>query len=279
MKSGKEKMKISLLQTIVDYDGNKNLANVLKGIHEAAQNGSDLVVLAELWSVPFELLEIQNHQRDWDLFVPSLQRIAKKYGIWIIGGTLPRLVNNRLYNSCPIINREGELVQVVDKCHLLEVYTSHHNFKESDVFYPGQALSTINTPWGKIAILICYDNRFPEAVRLLCEKAIMLIAPCGFNQAIGSLQFKPLFQAHAIENEVFLVAVNPAYAKYNHYESYGHSLLISPDGKILCELSDKPELCTIEIHLEEVDRIRTRSPFWSLRRLDLYSLEKKEKNG
>lgn len=271
-----EDMKISLLQTFVDSDANKNLVSVLKGIQEAANQQSDLVVLAELWSTPFDLLEIQAHQHDWQLLVPALQKAAKEYGIWIVGGTLPRLEKEKLYNSCPVINQKGELIEIVDKCHLLEVHTSKHTFKESDVFCPGQRLKTVKTPWGELAILICYDNRFPEAARLLCEKATLLIAPCGFNRAIAPLQFKPLFQTRAIENEVFVVALNPAYAKYKQYESHGHSLLINPAGHILGELSEKPSLYTAEIDLEEVNRIRTRSPFWSLRRLDIYSLQAKD---
>lgn len=266
-------MKISLLQLLIEENSNLNLKHVLQGLEKAYVDQADLVVLPELWNVPFVLDQIKAHQEEWAPFVSALQKAAKQYGFWIVGGTLPRQENGKLFNSCPVINDQGQLVAIVDKCHLLEVHTPHHDFYECEVFSPGQALTQVVTPWGTMGILICYDNRFPEAARLVCQEAKFLIAPANFNGAISPVQWKPLFQTRAMENEVFVVAMNPAKAQYGSFQSYGHSLLIHPQGKILKELEEKAEVVTVEIDVEEVNLIRKRAPFWTLRRHDLYSLE------
>ena len=268
-------MKISILQILVDENPILNLKRVLDGLQQAANDQADLVVLPELWSVPFVLESIRNHQEDWDRLIPSLQEAAKRLGLWIVGGTIPRKEKNGLlFNSCPIIDDQGQLITIVDKCHLLEVHTPHHDFYESDVFASGKTLRQISTPWGKMGILICYDNRFPEAARLVCEEANFLIAPASFNAKIGPLHWKPLFQTRAFENEVFVVAVNPAQARYDSFESYGHSMIIDPQGKILLELSDQPQIVTATVNIDQVKAIRDRSPLWKLRRHDLYKLQR-----
>lgn len=265
-------MKISILQILVDENPILNLKRVLDGLQQAASEQADLAVLPELWSVPFVLESIRSHQEDWERLIPSLQEAAKRLDLWIVGGTIPRKENGMLFNSCPVIDDQGQLVAIVDKCHLLEIHTPHHDFYESEVFTPGKALSQISTPWGKLGILICYDNRFPEAARLVCEEAKFLIAPANFNAKIGALHWKPLFQTRAFENEVFVVAVNPAQARYGSFESYGHSMIIDPQGKILLELNDQPQMASLTIDLDRVNMIRDRSPLWKLRRKDLYSL-------
>lgn len=267
-------MKISILQILVDENPTLNLNRVLDGLQQAASEQANLVVLPELWSVPFVLESIHTHQEDWEHLIPALQKAAKRLGLWIVGGTVPRKENGMLFNSCPVIDDQGQLVAIVDKCHLLEVHTLHHDFYESEVFTPGKALSQISTPWGKMGILICYDNRFPEAARLVCEEANFLIAPANFNVKIGALHWKSLFQTRAFENEVFVVAVNPARALYGSFESYGHSMIIDPQGKVLLELSDQSQVASVNINVDRVNTIRHRSPLWKLRRKDLYSLQR-----
>lgn len=264
-------MIVSLLQPLVLDSKQKILEQVLSLIELAAlRDHTDLVVLPELWNTPFINAEILKHQDEWDDYIHPLQQIAKSFSIWIVAGTLPRQEEGKLYNSCATINSDGEIVSIADKTHLLEVHTSKHTYYEKDVFTPGNQLKTFLTPWGRIGILICMDNRFPEAARTIAKDCFMIVAPCGFNDKVGPIHWNPLFQARAMENQVFYLATNPAKKSYATYTSYGHSLVVGPDGKILDQLDEKPGLLTIEIDPKQVDQIRKRTPYWDLRRTDLY---------
>lgn len=264
-------MIVSLLQPIVYNSPQKNLSQALSLIQLAAKRDhADLVILPELWNTPFINEEILKHQDEWDDYIHPLQEIAKSLSIWLVAGTLPRKENEKLYNSCAIINSDGQIVEIADKTHLLEVHTSKNSYYEKDVFAPGKQLKSFLTPWGRIGILICFDNRFPETARAIAQDCFMIVAPCGFNDKVGHIHWDSLFKTRAMENEVFYCALNPAKETYDTYSSYGHSFAIGPDGKIIDQLTQEPGILTIEIDPKQVDIIRARSPFWNLRRKDLY---------
>lgn len=263
-------MLVSILQSEVFHERADNEKEILSLLDQAGAIGADLVLLPELWNTPFINDEILEHDSEWEAWISLLSRKAAELSVWIVGGTLPRKTKDGLYNSCVILDDHGQTAAIADKTHLLEVHTSKHIYREADVFRPGDHLCRVQTPWGKIAVLICFDNRFPEAARSLCEDCFALFAPCGFNEKVGAKHWQPLFQTRAMENEVFVFAANPAARKYKTYSSYGHSLAVSPDGVILGKLGSEPGLLNIEISPDEVEQIRRRSPFWRLRRTDLY---------
>ena len=124
-----------------------------------------------------------------------------------------------------------------------------------------------------MGILICYDIRFPEMARLLAQSGIqVLFLPAAFNQQVGTCHWKPLLQTRAMENEIFLVGVNPDYS-YNHYQAYGHSIIVDPFGTVIHESKEEVEIT--EIDLNKIKTIRERMPFWSIRRTDLYEIKEK----
>lgn len=266
-------MKLAIVQNEVSENKAENLEQVLALIEKAASQKADLILLPELWNTPFINSSIQNHADEWDDLIPPLQEAARKHGLWILAGSLPRKDGNRLYNSCAVINDKGEIIAIADKTHLLEVHTTKHAYYESGVFTPGKALCKVDSPWGKIAVLICYDNRFPEAARTLCSDCFLLAAPCGFNEKVGQKHWQPLFQTRAMENQVFAAAANPAGKDYGSYKSYGHSQIVDPDGVLLGQLDEKCGLLLADLDPSKVQRIRQRSPFWKIRRTDLYSCD------
>lgn len=264
----------SLIQCLVTDDKNQNLENVLIQIESAvAESQAGLVILPELWNSPFINERIKAHIEEWNILIPALCAKAKELGIWIIAGTIPRSENGRTWNSCAVIDNNGKIIAIADKSHLLEVHTAKHSYYESEVFTPGNSLCKVDTPWGKIGILICFDNRFPEAARLLAKDCVLLVCPCGFNEHVGKKHWHPLFQTRAMENEIFVAAVNPAAHDYGTYRSYGHSMIVDPDGQIAAELGPEPGNLAYEFDFSQVDQIRKRSPFWKIRRTDLYSLK------
>lgn len=266
-------MKLALLQPYVSSDASANLERNLGLLDQAVQMGADMAILPELWNTPFDNESIKNSYGQWDDFIGQLQKKAKETGLWILSGTLARKTDTGYRNSAALINDKGEIVTIADKMHLLEVHTKKNDYKESDVFEPGNTFCKADTPWGKIGILICYDLRFPELSRLLGEDCFMLAAPAAFNAQVGAKHWRPLLQTRAMENELFVAGVNPAAAKYPSYSSYGHSMVCSPDGEVIWEMDGNAGVAIVDIDEKEVEWIRKRSPFWYLRRKDLYKLE------
>ena len=266
-------MKIALIQPLVSSDLAESISSVLNGLKEAIRHQADLAVLPELWNTPFINREILRHSDDGQPLLALLKKFCADHQIWLVSGTFDWKEQDHLYNRCFVISDTGKVVSHADKLHLLEVHTQKHTYRESEVFDAGDTLCTFDSPWGKAGVCICFDIRFPEVARLLCQQAKFLFVPAGFNEKAGRKHWEHLICARAIENEVFVIGVNPQAADYGAYRSYGHSLLVSPDGEILCEM-DGNELCrVVEIDPKKADRIRERSPFWKLRRTDLYALQ------
>lgn len=263
-------MKIAMIQSTASDSLQENLAQVLEGLDQSA--GCDLAVLPEFWNTPFENAAILRHAGEWKQILALLQKKAAELHLWIVSGTLPVEENEKLYNRAFVISSSGEIISHTDKLHLLEVCTRHHHYREADVITPGNSLCVFDAPWGKTGVLICMDIRFPEAARLLGQECVLLVVCAGFNAAVGAKHWQPLLQARAIENELFVCGVNTGPAGYSGYTSWGHSMTVSPDGEIAAQ-ADDDALCTIcEINPEEAAVVRRRSPYWNLRRSDLYTL-------
>lgn len=266
-------MKIAMIQPAVTEDTRENLKQVLQSLHEVSEQNADLAVLPELWNVPFINRKIREHSQDGIFLLQALQKAAVRENLWIVGGTFCWPESKKVYNRCFVIDPEGKIAASADKCHLLEVHTSRTTYRESDVFSAGESLCRFDTPWGQAGICICYDLRFPEMARLLSENSIFLFAPAGFNEQVGKKHWKNLICTRAMENEVFVVAVNPQAKDYGSYSSYGHSIVADPDGQIVCEMAPDQPYAIVEIDPGMVEKIRSRSPYWNLRRQDLYRLE------
>lgn len=268
-------MKIALAQMNITDSLSDNTASLVRLCTRAAEQHADLVILPELWNTPFINGRILAHAQDAEQLMDLLSHLAGNLHLWLIAGSLPVRENGKLYNRALVYDDTGRLVTFADKCHLLEVYTKKHVYREADVFDKGTRLVSFDSPWGTIALLICFDIRFPEAARLLCEKAFLLAVPAGFNASVGPKHWKPLLEARAIENEVYVIGVNGAARSYGQYDSYGHSMAVSPDGTPLMEMGIQEDLQCVEVDPHLPERIRSRSPYFSLRRADLYSLEGK----
>jgi predicted amidohydrolase len=108
---------------------------------------------------------------------------------------------------------------------------------ESKTFTAGKSLKTINLPWGKLGMSICYDLRFPNMYRKLAQKgSIFISAPSAFTETTGKKHWHSLLRARAIENFCYIFAPAQYGKHWNQRKTDGHSLIISPDGKILKEL-------------------------------------------
>lgn len=287
-------MKIGMIQVRVSQDPEDNLRQALEGIERCAKQKAELIVLPELWNTPFDNASIRNHISDSQQQLAALQEQAKRFGVYVLAGTLPwPMESGKARNRAWLIAPDGSLQDYADKNHLLEVHTRKNVYKESDVFDPGDRLAAMQLDLNKepakdenhapksqkpkdcvsAGVCICYDIRFPEQARLLSENASLLLVPAGFNERVGEKHWKPLLQTRAMENQVYVIGVNPAACAYDNYTSYGHSMIVDPDGLIVSEMEPEAFFEVCDIDLNKVHAVRDRQPFWKLRRKDLYALD------
>tara|TARA_B110000014_G_scaffold222052_1_gene179015 strand:- start:216 stop:710 length:495 start_codon:yes stop_codon:yes gene_type:complete len=134
-----------------------------------------------------------------------------------------------------MIGPKGKIVKYYDKISMFDVkLTKKETHKESKTFKPGSKLVSVNLPWGRLGLTICFDLRFPEIYRNLSKKKLNFISvPSAFTKITGQRHWITLLKARAIENFCYIFAPNQTGKNTKKRETFGHSVIISPDGKIL----------------------------------------------
>ena len=201
---------------------------------------------------------------------------AKKFGVWLIGGTIPLIADqkNRFFASCLVFQPDGLLGGRYDKIHLFDVEISDvEAYKESDYFEPGSTqvsnLVCVDTPVGSIGLTICYDVRFPELYRdLMGSGAILFSVPSAFTATTGKAHWETLLRARAIENLAYVLAPAQCGKHESGRETFGHSMIIDPWGNILDQLTDEPDgVVVADIDPEKLHGLRRRFPSLQHRRI------------
>ena len=165
---------------------------------------------------------------------------------WIISNKIKK---NKLVNRSVLINSNGKIKAFYDKIHMYDANLSKkEKYFESKVFTNGKKIKTVNLPWGKIGLSICYDLRFPNMYREMSKKgALFLSVPSAFTETTGKKHWHSLLKARAIENYCYIFAPAQGGKHYNGRKTYGRSLVVSPDGKILKELGKKEGVITVNV--------------------------------
>ncbi|CAF1193798.1 unnamed protein product, partial [Rotaria sordida] len=212
--------------------------------------------------------------------INGYRQLAKQHQLWIsLGGFHQRSGDGtRVLNSHLIINDQGDIVGRYSKIHLFDVQADSQVIRESDFTQPGSSITNpIETPAGRIALGICYDLRFVEFARLLTAShengAQILTYPSAFTKHTGEAHWEILVRARAIENQCFVVAAAQVGSHNRKRQSYGHSLVVDPWGKVLLDMNlDSPLVRTIDIDLGYIEQVREKMPIIQHRRRDLYTL-------
>ena len=231
-------MKVACIQLSSGEDYNKNFKDIVKYINQAIKNKSDLIITPEtssLMSSNRETLFKYSFEMNKDPILKKVKEISKRYKKWILIGSLCIKVKNRLRNRSVLIGPNGKIIKYYDKINMFDVkIPNKEQHKESKTFKPGNKLVTANLPWGKIGFTICYDLRFPELYRNLSKKNLNFIAvPSAFTKFTGQKHWLTLLKARAIENFCYIFAPAQTGKNTSKRETFGHSAIVSPDGKLL----------------------------------------------
>ncbi len=229
-----------------------NLKRSEKLIKKAVSQKANLIITPEVSSKfslnKKKLLQVATTMNK-DSYLLGIKRLAKKYKKWILIGSLIIRNKNKLLNRSVLIDDKGKIKIFYDKIHMYDAKLSKsEKYFESKTFKAGKSIKVVKLPWGKLGLSICYDLRFPNMYRKMSKKgAIFLSIPSAFTETTGRRHWHTLLKARAIENFSYVFAPGQAGKHCNGRKTYGHSLIVSPDGKILKELGKNEGVITSTI--------------------------------
>jgi predicted amidohydrolase len=279
--SSKSKIAVAQMTSVGNIETNFQTCKTLA--EQAVSQGAKILFLPENFNFlgisPAESLALAE-----PLNGPIISRyaaLAKSLNIWLsLGGFQERGPDpEHLYNCQVIINAAGDVAASYRKIHLFNVdVPGGPVLMESRFTAPGTGLATCDSPVGRLGLSVCYDLRFPAVYQRLAFElgAEILLIPSAFTVATGKAHWEVLLRARAIETQTYVVAAAQAGRHNEKRESYGHSLIIDPWGRVIGKLDDPlaTGIAVAEVDLEEMRSIRERMPVQEHRLAGQVAIEK-----
>ncbi|MFV0283637.1 MAG: carbon-nitrogen hydrolase family protein [Castellaniella sp.] len=265
MSSGDLSMRIAAVQMVSGLDVTGNLEQAARGIEQAVLQGASLVALPEYFCF------MGQHDKDKLPLAEMpgegpiqtfLAEQARHHGIWLVGGTLPLRSPDadRIYNTCLVHDPQGQVCARYDKIHLFSFHRGQESYDESRAIRPGDDPPQVfDMPFGRTALGICYDLRFPEFFRAQGDVRLMVL-PAAFTWTTGSVHWEVLLRARAIENQCYVLASAQGGTHANGRRTWGHSMLIDPWGEILDCLPEGPGVAAGVMETDRLAAVRESLP-------------------
>jgi predicted amidohydrolase len=243
-----------------------NLEAAITLIGEAKERGADYVLTPEMTNI----LEVKRERlfatiapEESDASLAAFCELARKLGIFVhIGSLAIKLSGEKAANRSFLIDGKGDIVARYDKIHMFDVDLANgESYRESRSYRPGDIAVAVDLPWGRLGLTVCYDLRFPALYRALAEAGCSFLAiPSAFTKQTGEAHWHVLNRARAIENGAFVLAAAQGGTHENGRETFGHSLVVDPWGRILAEAGTEPGVILAHIDPAEVTAARARIP-------------------
>lgn len=269
-------VKIAQIQMKVLMNKKDNILKAKKMIEKVSDSNPDFVMLPEMFNTPYDNKYFDEFSEEYPKgeTINFLSEIAKKHKIYIIGGSIPEKENGKIYNTSFVFDRKGKLLGKHRKMHLFDIdVPGQIRFMESEVLTSGNKITILNTEFGNIGIIVCYDIRFPELIELLAlNDAKMIFMPGAFNMTTGPAHWELLFRSRALDNQIFMIGTAPARDEDFSYVSYGNSLITNPWGEIVNKLDEKENILFTDVNLQSIIQHRQSIPHFKHRRTDIYDL-------
>ena len=282
-------MKVALLQQ--EFKGTKEatIARTLELIAEAKKGGADLVVCQELHQTQYfcqsEDTNFFDHANDWQEDVAFWGRVAKENGVVLVTSLFEKRADGLYHNTAFVFERDGSVAGKYRKMHIPD----DPGFYEKFYFTPGDiGFEPVETSLGKLGVLVCWDQWYPEAARLMALKgAKILIYPTAIGWFEGDSDDEKSRQleawvavqrGHSVANGLPVVAVNRVGFEKDDsgvmdgIKFWGNSFVFGPQGEQLFRANSTDELCKIvEIDMKRSEEVRRIWPFLRDRRIDAYA--------
>jgi N-carbamoylputrescine amidase len=276
-------IRCGLVQQRCHDDRDANLAASAAGIAEAARGGAQLVVLQELHTGPYFCVreELAAFERAEPIPGPTSDWLAEQasaHGVVIVGSVFERRAAGVYHNTAVVLDSDGRLAGRYRKAHIPD----DPGYAEKFYFTPGDMdFEPIDTQVGRLGVLVCWDQWFPEAARLMAlAGAELLIYPTaiGFDPSDDADEqqrqldaWVTIQRSHAIANALPVLAVNRV-GDEDGNRFWGHSIACGPQGELLARApTDEPGTVIADIDRDRTEQIRRIWPFLRDRRIDLYT--------
>lgn len=266
-------MRIAIIQMSVTSDKRENLRRAREKLLELKDNGIDLAVLPEMFCCPYSNACFRAYGETaggeaWQM----LSETARELGIWLVGGSMPELEEDRVYNTAFVFDRHGRQVARHRKAHLFDIQVDGgQHFRESETLTAGNEVTVFDTEFGRIGVCICFDFRFQELAKAMGDRgAELIVVPAAFNMTTGPAHWELMFRQRAVDNQIFTLGVAPARDEGAEYVSYANSILADPWGTVLARAGEREETLIAEIDFARCGSIRNQLPIRSARREELY---------
>ena len=260
------KFRAGLIQMRTGRTPQDNLDTAAKLIGEAKSAGADYVQTPEMTNI----MEVNREQffgaivdEDADTGLAIFRELARSLGIYVhIGSLAIRVSPDKAANRAFLIDPRGDIAARYDKIHMFDVDLANgESYRESRNYRAGDLAVVTDLPWGRLGITVCYDLRFPALYRALAEAGASFLAiPSAFTRQTGEAHWHILNRARAVENGCFVLAAAQGGKHENGRETFGHSLVVDPWGRILAEGGTEPGVVMAEIDPAEVVAARSKVP-------------------
>lgn len=245
----------------------ENCENLESQVRAAAAKGAKYIQTPEMTG----LLERRRAKQfaatsaqEEDVTFGLAQKLAKELGIWLhIGSTAIALGDEKLANRAAVFSPDGELLTTYDKLHMFDVDLDNgESWRESKVYAAGSTAKVVDLGGIRFGMSICYDVRFPDLYKAMAlAGAQILTCPAAFTRQTGQAHWHTLLRSRAIENGSFVIAAAQGGLHEDGRETFGHSLVVNPWGKVIAELEhDEPGILVCELDLGEVEKARSKIP-------------------
>ena len=271
---------VGLVQMACSSDVDKNLASAIESICAAAKKGAQIICLPELFLTQYfcQTEDTQNFSLAESLPGPTsetLSKLAKELEIVLVVPLFEKRTQGIYHNTAIVIDADGSVAGTYRKMHIPD----DPCFFEKFYFTPGDTgFKCFPTRYGRVGVLICWDQWFPEAARLTSlSGAQFLFYPTAIGyqdeDAKESIQqitaWETIQKSHAISNGVFLGSVNRV-GRENALTFWGQSFICNPFGKVIGQAENEPEIVIAQCSLPEIESVRQNWPFLRDRRVDAY---------
>ena len=282
-----ESFRIGLVQTSCSLDPNENLAKTEWKVREAAARGAQVICLQELFRSQYFCRE-----ENAELFalaepIPgpstqSLGKLARELKVVIVASLFERRAAGLYHNTAAVISADGEIAGLYRKMHIPDdpLYFEKYYFTPGDLGF-----GSIATPYGRLGVLVCWDQWYPEGARIAAlSGADLLVYPTAIGwhpsekSQYGAAQldaWRTIQRAHAIANGVYVAAVNRVgYEGPSEHglEFWGSSFVADPFGQVIAQASmDLEEILIADCDPRRMEEVRRNWPFLRDRRIDAYA--------
>lgn len=267
-------MRAAILQMTSGIDPARNAQAIADAVHSAKAQGADMLFTPEMAghldrdrkrAAQAITSEVDN------IVLAQVREAAAKAKLWVHLGSLGlkgERSDGRWSNRSFVIDDRGDIRARYDKIHLFDVdLPTGESWRESSVYGPGERVVTVDTPWGRLGLSVCYDLRFPDLYRALTNAgATVLLVPSAFTVPTGKAHWHVLLRARAIEAGCFVIAAAQTGVHEDGRETYGHSCAVDPWGNILLDMGTETLLALTDIEMERVIQVRSRIPALANRR-------------